>query len=121
MKLLLPLNQIKNIRKQHPCDREKLCINNAFFLSKIKINKEQIYSQILELRITFVTSFENMRFERYLTKPKSRLEWKLLAMFDENHQIVHSFDYKRHSHPLFQQFFDIYLEYFKVNEHNKYY
>ena len=50
------------------------------------------------------------------------LEWKLLAMLDENPQMVHSFEYKRHSHLLFQEFFDMYLnDFFKVNEYNKCY
>ena len=48
VKLLLPSNQIKNIRRQYPHDRDKLCLNQAFFLSKIKIIKEQLYSQILD-------------------------------------------------------------------------
>ena len=81
-------------------------------LYKIKINEEQLYSQTLELGITFVSCFENIRFEQYLTKPKSMLEWKLLAILVENAHSVHSFDYKRHSHPLFHEFFDIYLDYF---------
>ena len=38
------------------------------------------------------------------------LEWKLLAMFDKNPETGHSFDYKRHNHPLFQDFFDICLD-----------
>ena len=67
-----------------------------FFFSKIKIIKEQLYSRISELRITFVSRFENIRFDHYLTEPKSMLEWKLLAMLDKNPEIVHSFDYKRY-------------------------
>ena len=87
---------------------------------KSKYLKNNFSSRILELRITLVSRFENIRFEYYLTKPKSRLEWKLLAMLDKNPQIVHSFDYKRQYHPLFQYFFDIYLDdFFKVNEYNK--
>ena len=45
------------------------------------------------------------------------LEWKLLARFDKNPEIVHSFDYKRHNRPLFRDFFDIYPDDFftKVN------
>ena len=107
MKLLIPSNQIKKIRKQHPCNRDKRCVNNAFFFSKIKMIKEQLYSQILELGITFVSRFENIRFECYLTQPKSRLEWKPIAMSDKNQEIVHSFDNKRHYQPLFQEVFDI--------------
>ena len=30
-KVLIPSNQIKNIRRQHACHRDKQCINNAFF------------------------------------------------------------------------------------------
>ena len=111
-KLLSPSNQIKKIGKQHPRDRDELCMNNAVFLSAIKIYKEQLCSQILELGITIVSRFENKRFEHYLTKPKSMLEWKLLALFGKNPKLVHSFDYKRHSNPFFQEFFDIYLFYF---------
>ena len=79
--------------------------------SKIKIIKKQIFSQILGLGITFVSRFENIRFENYLTKPKSMLEWKLLPMLEKKPEIVHSFDYKRYKHPLFRDFFfDIYLD-----------
>ena len=92
VKLLIPSNQIKNIRRQHPCNRDQRCINIAFFFSKIKINKEQLYSQTLELRITFVSRPENIKFQYYPTKPKSMLEWKLLAMLDKKPHIVHSFD-----------------------------
>ena len=59
---------------------------------------------MLELRITFVSRFENITFDHYITKPKSMLEWKLLAVFDNNPKIINSFDYKHHSHPLFQEF-----------------
>ena len=41
------------------------------------------------------------------------LDMKLLAMFDKNPEIVNSFDYEHHSnksHPLFQEFFDIYID-----------
>ena len=82
VKLLIPSNQIKNIRRQYPCHRNRGCIYNTF-ISKIRIFKEQLYSQILELRITFVTRFVNITFDHYITKPKSMLEWKLVAMFDK--------------------------------------
>ena len=106
----MPSNQIKNIRRQHPCHRDTQCINNTIFFSKIKIIKEQPYSRILELRITFVSRFENITSDHYLTKPKSMLEWRLLVMFYKNPDIVHSFQYEHHSHPLFQECFDLYLD-----------
>ena len=106
----MPSNQSKNIGRQHPCHRDKQGINNAFFFSKIKIFKEQLCSQILELGITFVSLSENIRFDQYLTEPKSMLEWKVLAMLDKNPEIVHSFDDKRNNHPLFREFFDFYLD-----------
>ena len=109
MKLLILSNQIKNIRRQHPCHHNQQCINNSSFFSNIKITKEKLYSKILDLRITFVNRFENMRFEYYLTKQKSMLQWKVLEMSNENPEIVHSFDYKRHNHALFQEFLEIYL------------
>ena len=110
MKLLLPSEQIKNIRRQHPCHRDEQCKNNPSFFSKIKVINEQIYSKILELRIAYVNRLENITFEYYLTKPKSMLEWKLLARFVKNPEIVRSFDYKQHNHPLFREFFDIYID-----------
>ena len=67
---------------------------------------------MLELRITFVSRFENITFDHYITKPKSMLEWKLVAMLDKNPQMVRSFDYTRCNHPLFQESFDIYLDRF---------
>ena len=62
--------------------------------------------------MTFVSRFENMNFDHYLTKPKSTLEWELLTMFDKNPKIVHSFNYNRCNHPLFREFYDIYIEFF---------
>ena len=112
MKLLLPSNQIKNISRQYPCHCNQECINIAF-ISKIKLIKEELYSQILELRITFVSRFENITFDQILTKPKSMLEWKLVARLDKNPKIVNLFDYKHHCHPLFQEFFEIYLDRFQ--------
>ena len=32
-KLLMPSNQIKTIRRQHPCQRDEQCLNKAFFFS----------------------------------------------------------------------------------------
>ena len=108
MKLLISSNQIKNIRRQQPCNRDQRCKNFTFFFSKINLTKEQLYSQILELRKTFFSRFENIGFEYYLTKTKkSMLEWKLLEMLDKYPEIVHSFDYKRYNHPLFQDVFYI--------------
>ena len=122
VRLLIPSNQNKIIRRQHPCHRDQQCINNAFFFSKTKTIREQPFSQILELRITFVCRFEKIRFKYNLTTPKSTLERKLFAMSDNNPEIVHSFNYKRYNRPLFREFFDIYLDDFvKVNEYNKYY
>ena len=122
VKLLVPSKEIKQIRRQHPCNRDQRCINNPSFFSKIKIIKEQLSSKILELRTTYVNRFENIRFEYYLTKPKSTVEWKLLARFDKYPEIVHSFDYKRHNHPLFREIFDIYLyDFFEVNVCDGYY
>ena len=108
MKLLIPSNQIKIIRRQYPCHRNQGCINKEF-ISKIKIIKEQFFSGILELRITFVCRFENITFDHYIKKPKSMLEWKLLAMSDENPEIINLFDYK-HRHPLVQELSVIYLD-----------
>ena len=115
VKLLLQSDQIKYIRRQREFHRNGWVIEStSSFFTKIKIIKEQLYSQILELKITFVSRFENITFDHYITKPKSMLEWKLLAMFDKNLQIVHSFDHThiRCKHPLFQEFFDFYLHKF---------
>ena len=107
-------NQIKYNRIQRSSRCYELCLPNAFFFSKIKINKEQLYSRTLLLRITFVSCFKNITFDQNLTKPKSILEWKLLAMSAKNPEIVRAFDYKRYNHRyihlLFQEFFDIYLD-----------
>ena len=109
VKLFLPSNQTKSIRRQYPCHSNQECINNAF-LSKIRIIKQQLYSQILELRVTFVSLFENITFDHYLIKPKPVLEWRLIALAKKNPEIINSFDYEDHSHPLFQEFFEIYLD-----------
>ena len=43
-----------------------------------------------------------------MTQPKSRLEWKLYEKLDKNPEIVCLFDYRRCSHPLLGELFDIY-------------
>ena len=112
----MPSNKIRNFRFQCSIRFYKLCVTQAFFVSKTKIIKEQLFSQILELGITLVSRFENITFDHYLTKPESMLEWKLLAMSAKNPEIVRAFDYKRYnhrySHPLSRKFFDIYLDEF---------
>ena len=84
--------------------------SSSSLFSNIKIIIEQLFSQILELRLTFIKRFENMTFDHYLTKPKSRLEWKLTSMLDKNREIVCLFDYDKSSkYPLFEEFRDIYF------------
>ena len=107
LRLILPSNQIKYIRRRQRCLGNELCVMNSSFFPEMKIMKEQLYFHISELGITVVSLFKIIGFEHYLTKPKSMLEWKLVAMFDRNPKIVHSFDYTRYNHPLFQDFFDI--------------
>ena len=112
MKLLIPLIQVKKIRRQFTCYRGEGCLYNSSFLSKNKIYKEQLYSQILELRKTSVSRFKNITFDRSITKPISRLEWKVVVMFDKNPKIVLSLD-STHTHcihPLFQEIYDFYLD-----------
>ena len=75
-----------------------------FSSQKNKYIKEQLYSQKLELGITLASLSKNVRFNHYLTKPKSMLEWKLLAKLGKNPEVVHSFDYRRCSHPLYREF-----------------
>ena len=86
----MPSNQNKYIGNQHSSHCYKLCLPNAFFFSEIKIVKEQLYFQILELGITFISLSKNITFDHYLTKPKSMHEWKLLAMLHKDPVIVHS-------------------------------
>ena len=119
MKFLLLSNQIKNVRRQSSCHPNQGCIYNTF-ISNIKISKKQLCSQISELRITFVSRFENITFDNYLTEPKPMLEWRLIALANKNPEIINSFDYEHehHSQPLFQEFFEIFLDriYFKKGE-----
>ena len=112
VKLLIPSNQIKYIRRRQECRPRNGCVLDSSFFSKIKIFKEQLFSQILDLRIIFVSRFENMIFDHYLTKPKSMLERKIISILDKNREIVCLFDYDNHccKHPLFQEFFDIYID-----------
>ena len=49
LKFLKPSNQIKYNRIQRSSRCYKLCVPNAIFFSKIKIIKEQLFSQLLEL------------------------------------------------------------------------
>ena len=35
------------------------------------------------------------------------LEWKLVAMIDENPKIARAFDHRKNNHPFFRDFYDI--------------
>ena len=96
-------------------DIHAIAINSVIILHfpslKPKKLKNNLFSN-LRFQNTFVSRFENVRIEYYLTKPKTMLECKLLAMSVKDSEIVHSFDYKRYNHPLFREFFDFYLDAF---------
>ena len=83
----MPSDQIKQIRIQSSHQHTKIVTYTSIF-SKKKIPKEQHYSQVLELRITFVSSAENTRFQYYLTQPKSMLEWKIIGKLDRNLKLI---------------------------------
>ena len=111
LKLLTSSNQIKYISIQRSSSHVyKICLPNAFFFSK-----KQIYSQIIELKITFVSLSKNATFEYYLTQPKSMLKSKRIAKMDKDPKIVTLFDYRRccYSHPLTRDYFDFYIDQFQ--------
>ena len=107
VKMLIPLNQIKYIRRRQQCSFNDLVVVNSSFFCKNKIINEQLSSQTLELGITFFSRFDNITIDHYITKPKSMLEWKLVAMFDKNPEIACAFDYRKYNQPLFRDFYDI--------------
>ena len=89
VKILLPSYQIKCNRRRQNCHRNGCVLySSPSFFSNIKIVKEQLYSQILELRITLISRFENMTFDHYPTKPESMPEKKLISMLDKIRDIV---------------------------------
>ena len=63
LKLLTPSNQIKYIKIQRSIYHYKKCLPNACFFSKNIVFQKQLYSQILELRITFVSLSKNATFK----------------------------------------------------------
>ena len=103
----MPSNQIQYIRIQHSSSRYKFCIFNAHFFSNIKILKEQNYSQVLELGITFISFSQNMTFEYYRNQPKSVLEWKLFEKTNKNPKPLRVVNRQNCSHPLIRDFVDI--------------
>ena len=118
----MPSNQINYIRIQRLSYRYRLCLPSAFFFSKMKTIKEQLYSQILELRITFVSLSKNVTYDHYLTKSEPVLQWKLLPMLDKNPEVLLPFDFIRYNHSLLREFFNIYLvDFFRVIVYNKCY
>ena len=83
-------------------------INKRFF-SNIEINIEQLFSQLSELGITFVSTSKNMTCEYYLNQPKSMLEWKLIEKLIKNPRLKHEFIWEDGSLPLICEFYEIYL------------
>ena len=51
-----------------------------------------------------------MSFEYYLNQPRSMIEWKLREKLDESPESVCLFSYRRCSHPLIQEYFDIHRD-----------
>ena len=56
LKFLMPSNQNKYFIIQHSSSHYIIRIINNFFFSNIKVFKEQLYSQVLELGINFVST-----------------------------------------------------------------
>ena len=54
-----------------------------FSSPKSKSIKKTVFCELLEIRRTRISLSKNMRFEYYLTQPKSMLQWKLLAKLEK--------------------------------------
>ena len=50
-----------------------------------------------------------MTYEYYLKQPKSRLKWKLIEKLNESPQHIHQFNCENSAHPLFCEYYEIYL------------
>ena len=61
-----------------------------YLITKIDYFTRQGYkfSHISEMKITFITNFNNMTFKYYLTQPKSMLEWKLIEKLAKNPMLM---------------------------------
>ena len=112
LKLLMPLNQNKNIRIQHSSSHDMFGIIKKHFLSNKKIIEEQLYSQVLELRITFVSTSKNMTCEYYLKQPKSTLEWNLIEKLNKSSRLTHHFNCENSCHALICEYYEIHLNEF---------
>ena len=53
------------------------------------------------MNLTFIAYPRNIRYENYLTQPKSMLEWKLNALLARNPKFVEIFG--NSSHPLIRK------------------
>ena len=73
-------------------------------LSKIKYFEKLVYnfSQISEMKITFITDLRNMAYEHCLNQPKSMLEWKLNAISAKNPEIIKILG--NSSHPIIRKY-----------------
>ena len=84
-------------------------ISIKHFFSNIKIIKEQLFSQTLEIGITFVSTPKNMTYGYYLNQPKSMLEWKLIEKLNKKPRLIHKFNCENSPHPLIREQYEIYL------------
>ena len=105
LNLLMPSNQNKYIRIQRSSYRYRLCLPNAYFFPKLKNIKEQLYSQVLETRITFVSCSKSMTFDFHLKRAKkSMFEWKLIEKLDKNPILTRVFNNQNSSHPVIRDY-----------------
>ena len=98
----MPSNRIKKFQSPSIGIISINRINEQRFFSKI-IRKDG-YSQVLELSITFINSFENIRYEHYPKQPVQSIEIKLNQFLHKNTKLIEKLKHHNSSHPLIREF-----------------
>ena len=79
-----------------------------FLLEKITNFEKSGYkfSNIPEMKITFITDLRKMTYEFYLQQPKSMMEWTLIKNLAKNPGLIKTFTIS--SHPLIRKYINMF-------------
>ena len=61
-------------------------------------------SRVLELSLTFISSFENVRYEHSLKQPMQTIELKSNQIFYKNPKFIQKVNHQNSSHPLIREY-----------------
>ena len=110
LKFLTTINRGRYIKLNPKTNLEYTFNFSKFFiLSRFKQDR-YYFSQIHEMKLSFISSTGNMTYERYLKQPKSMCEIKLNELIARNPKLINCLN-RNISHPLIRKYSYSYSRY----------